>query len=254
MDQAPFADHFSSGSVNYAVFRPTYPIGLVDELARISPGRDLALDCGCGSGQLSVRLAERFDQVVATDASAAQIEQAKRHDRVTYRTAVAEESGLPDASTDLITVAQAAHWLDLGKFYAEVQRVSRPNAVLALITYGMLHVEGPTDPIIQQFYYETIGPFWPAERRHVEDGYRSLPFPFDEVPFPTFAITVDWRYEDVVGYIKTWSAVKAAEKVLGAGPMERFERLLQEAWGDATMVRSVRWPLSLRVGRVRLGR
>ncbi len=246
-----FKDHFSSGAAGYAAYRPTYPIELVDGLARISPSHELALDCGCGTGQLSVLLAERFDEVLATDASAAQIEKTQPREGVSYRTALAEESGLPDASVDLITVAQAAHWLDLEKFYAEVRRVARPNAAVALITYGVLHVEGTVDQIVQRFYYETIAPYWPAERRHVEEGYRSLPFPFPETRLPYLAIEVSWQLEDLVGYVNPWSAVKAAEKVLGSSPVMELEEELRKEWGDAELRRGVSWPLSLRVGNVR---
>jgi SAM-dependent methyltransferase len=250
MASPTFKDHFSSGSANYAAHRPTYPIALVDELATASPGHGLALDCGCGTGQLSVLLAERFDRVVATDASAAQVEKAQPHERVTYRAALAEDSGLADASVDLVTVAQAAHWLDLDKFYDEVRRIARPNAAVALITYGVLHVDGPVDPLVQRFYYETIGPYWPAERRHVEEGYRSLPFPFPERQLPSLAIEVSWSLEDLLGYIDTWSAVKAAEKALGTNPVVDLAAELREAWGDQQVRRKVTWPLSLRVGNV----
>ena len=253
MTTSYFKDYFSSGSAGYATYRPTYPIKLVNELANISPGHRLALDCACGTGQLSVLLAERFDEVIATDASAAQIENAQPREGVTYRTALAEDSGLPDTSVDLITVAQAAHWLNLEKFYAEVRRVARPNAAIALITYGVLHVEGgAVDRIVQHFYDETIGPYWPAERRHVEEGYRNLPFPFRETRLPNLEIEVSWQLDELVGYIKTWSAVKAAEKELGSNPVERFEETLRKEWGDAKATRRVTWPLFLRVGNVQL--
>ncbi len=250
MATANFKDHFSSGSANYAAHRPTYPIQLVDELAKISPGRKLALDCGCGTGQLSVLLAERFEAVVATDASAAQIEKAQPREGVTYRAALAEDSGVPDNSVDLITVAQAAHWLDLEKFYGEVRRVARPDAAIALITYGILHVEGSADPIIQHFYHDVVGPYWPAERRHVEEGYRNLPFPFKERQLPQLAIEVSWNLADLVGYATTWSSVKAAEKALGTNPVPALEEELRKVWGDPEARRRVSWPLSLRVGNV----
>jgi SAM-dependent methyltransferase len=250
MPTSNFKDYFSSGAAGYAAYRPTYPIALVDELANISPGRERALDAGCGTGQLSVLLAERFKEVIATDASAAQIAQAQPRDGVTYRTALAEDSGLSDASVDLITVAQAAHWLDLEKFYTEVRRVARPRAAITLITYGVLHVEGAIDRIAQRFYYETIGPYWPAERRHVEEGYRNLPFPFQETRIPQLDIEVSWRLEDLVGYACTWSAVKAAEKQLGSSLIEAFREELRKEWGDPEIRRRVTWPLSLRVGHV----
>jgi SAM-dependent methyltransferase len=250
MTTSNFKDHFSSGSASYASYRPTYPMQLVDELARISPGRGLALDCGCGTGQLSVLLAERFGRVVATDASAEQIENARPHERVTYRTALAEASGLPDTSADLITVAQAAHWLDLNRFYAEVRRVARPNAAIALITYGMLHVEGAVDPIVQHFYDDIVGPYWPAERRHVEDGYRNLPFPFRETRLPDLAMETSWRLDELVGYISTWSAVKEATKALGRSPMPQLVEALGEVWGNPEVARRVTWPLAVRAGNI----
>ena len=169
-----FKDHFSSGSAEYAAHRPTYPIQLIDELAKVSPSTDRALDCGCGTGQLSVRLAERFNEVIATDASASQIDAAQQREGVKYRTALAQDSGLPSESVDLVSVAQAAHWLDLEKLYVEARRVARPEAVIALITYGVLHVEGSVDRQVQHFYHDTIHPYWPAERRHVENGYHAF--------------------------------------------------------------------------------
>ncbi len=65
-----FKDHFSSRAADYAAYRPSYPPELVDYLADLCPATTLALDCGCGTGQLAVLLARRFEQVIATDASA----------------------------------------------------------------------------------------------------------------------------------------------------------------------------------------
>ena len=245
-----FKDHFSANNAGYTAHRPTYPRALVDFLAAAAPGRQLALDAGCGTGQLSTLLADRFERVVATDASAQQIASAFPHDRVAYYVAPAERSGLPAASVDLVTVAQAAHWLDLGPFYAEVRRVSRPGGVVALVTYGVLHVEdAAADAVAQSFYRDVIGTYWPPERRHVEEGYRSLPFPFDALDAPALDIEAGWKLADLIGYADTWSAVRAAEKAVGRGPIERFHAELAEAWGSPDTIKRVRWPLSLRIGR-----
>ncbi len=245
-----FKDHFSTSSSAYAVYRPTYPRALVDYLADLCGRPEAALDVGCGTGQLSTLLAERFHHVIATDASAQQIQNAKAHPCVEYRVLPAEHTDLPDHSVDLITAAQAAHWFDLSAFYAEVGRVGKPGAILALITYGVLEADPAIDPTIQHFYRDVVGPYWPPERRHVEEGYRSFDFPFEELNAPPLAIEVQWQASDLIGYVDTWSAVRQAEKALGRAPVEEFQRNLLERWGDPERRRTIRFPLSLRVGRI----
>ena len=245
-----FKDHFSDVAGAYAARRPSYPAALGDFLARLAPATRLAWDAGCGSGQLSVVLAGVFEQVVATDASPEQIARGASHPRVEYRCARAEASGLPEYVADLATAAQAAHWFDLPAYFAEVRRVTRPGGVVALISYGVVTVDPDLDAVIRPFYRDVLASYWPPERRHVDEGYRSLPFPFRELDASAFEIRLDWRLEDLVGYVGTWSAVWALEQAEGQGPFASFRRGLEAAWRPATAVRTVRWPLALRVGRV----
>ena len=112
----------------------------------------------------------------------------------------------------------------------------------------MWSIHTATDPVIEQFYTETIGPYWPPERRHVEDGYRTFPFPFTEIEPPEMALEVDWSLAEFLGYIGTWSAVRAARKATGKDPMPLFADALSAVWGDDDFVRTVRWPLAMRVG------
>ena len=249
-DKSNFKDHFSNTS-GYASFRPTYPTELAEFLVRSTYTQKKALDCGCGTGQLSALLAKYFDSVIATDASEAQIKNAKPVVNVRYKVAKAEESDLKDHSVDLITVAQAAHWFDLEKFYAEVKRISKPNAVIALITYGVLFVEGEeVEKVANNFYYNVLNSYWPPERKIVEDGYKNLPFPFKEFPAPEMNMTAEWNLDELVGYIDTWSAMREIEKVQGRDPYDKFRKDLSSVWGDPAYKRKVRWPLSLRVGFV----
>lgn len=249
-----FKDHFSTRSAEYAAHRPTYPRALVEALADCCRSTEAALDVGCGNGQLSVLLADRFRQVTATDASAAQVEQAQPHEGVAYRVAPAERCSLPDGSVDLVTAAQAAHWFDLPAFYAEARRVARPGAVLALVTYGVMRMDGPADDVVQHFYWKVAGPYWPPERRHVEAGYRSLDFPFEEIALPPLAIEVAWRRDDLVGYVDTWSAVRAMEKAIGRDPLDAFVQDLAAVWPDTDERRRVRFPLAVRAGRIAAAR
>ncbi len=247
-----FKDHFSQHAAEYASYRPRYPARLGHELADLCAARELALDCGCGSGQLSVVLARMFDKVVATDASAEQIARAEPCRNVTYRVAPAEESHLPSHSVDLVTVAQAVHWFDLEPFYVEVQRLLKPAGVLALITYGRLVVDDETcNSIIENFYGDALAPFWPPERELVETGYRTLPFPFDELAVPVMRMEADWALEPLVGYISTWSACNALKKAEGSSTFKDFVSQLARAWGNQSATKLITWPLTVRVGRRR---
>lgn len=245
----PFSDHFAPVSGAYADFRPTYPPALFDWLAAVAPGRGLVWDCACGSGQASVDLADRFERVAATDASAAQLEGAARHPQIEYRQAPAEMSGLPDASVDLITVAQALHWFDLPAFYAEARRVLRPGGVLAVWSYGVQTVEGDAvDALVQHFYREVVGPYWPPERVLVEQGYRTLDFPFAEFAPPAFEMTAHWPLSRLLGYFRSWSATGRYIKARGEDPVVGLAEALASLWGDPEAGRQVAWPLALRVG------
>jgi SAM-dependent methyltransferase len=249
METPEVPDHFSRVADGYAAYRPVYPAALVDSLAELVPARDLAWDAGCGSGQLSVGLAQRFARVIATDVSAEQLARASQQPQVEYRRARAEASGIPSGTVDLAVAAQAAHWFDLPAYYDEVRRVSRSGGILALVSYGLIRIAPEVDPVIDAFY-EMLGPYWPPERRHVENGYRSLPFPFAEQPMPPLDMRAAWTLPDVLGYVETWSALRGAEGDTGLVPFEDFRRELKRAWGAAGARRPVRWALSLRVGRV----
>jgi SAM-dependent methyltransferase len=246
----PFADHFSAIASDYAAARPTYPAALFDWLASLVPRTGVAWDCAAGSGQATLELARRFDRVLATDASAAQLAQAPAHPRVTYRAAPAEVSGLPDGSADLVTVAQALHWVDLDPFYAETRRVLAPDGVLAVWCYGMLVVDEPLiDARLAHYYVDQVGPYWAPERRLVETGYRTLAFPFEELVPPPFDMSLDWTLGELAAYLGTWSATEAYRRARGVDPVAPFISALATDWGPPERRRWIRWPLSVRVGR-----
>jgi ubiquinone/menaquinone biosynthesis C-methylase UbiE len=246
----PFHDHFSSIAECYAHFRPRYHPALFDFLATLVPRNAPVWDCACGSGQASLDLATRFNRVVATDASREQIASATAHPNVEYRVAPAEQSGLPGKSVSLITVAAALHWFDLERFYAEVRRVVRPHGVLAAWACPFLEVEGDTaNQLVQEFRRETVGPYWPPERKLAEAGYRTISFPFVEITPPKFCMEARWTLAQFLGYLGTWSATKRFMEATGSNPLEKLSVELSEVWSDGSSTRLVTWPLALRVGR-----
>lgn len=247
-----FKDHFSRLAGQYSAFRPTYPPVLFDYLAQLCPERRKAWDCACGNGQATIALAKHFDSVIATDASPQQLSAAPALPNVTYRVASAEASGIDSKSVDLVTVAQALHWFDLDSFYGEAQRVLVPSGVLAAWTYGVLHVEGDgVDALLQEFYHDIVGPYWPPERRLVEDGYRGLAFPFAEVAPPSFNMEERWERAHLLGYLRSWSATGRYVEDKGVDPVAALESRLEPLWADIHALRKVTWPVALRVGRKR---
>jgi SAM-dependent methyltransferase len=244
------SDHFSQVAGDYAAYRPGYPDELFAWLASLVPRHLLAWDAGTGNGQAAVSLAPYFARVVATDFSAGQIDNAIPHSRVEYHVAPGDQSGLQSDSVDLATVAQALHWFDTGKYFAEVERVLVTGGVVAAWTYGVAHADEPNaDRVLQEFYYEEIGPWWPENRRMVEDGYQSIPFPFIRIPDPSFAMRVEWDLRELAGYIGTWSAVSRYRNARGRDPIPGLTQRLARGWGDPESRRAIHWPLSVLAGR-----
>lgn len=242
-----FKDHFSGQAIAYERYRPRYPQELFAWLAAHAPARDLAVDVATGNGQAAIALSDFFREVFATDASAAQLEAAQARPRVRYRCERAERLSLPAGSADLMVVAQAAHWFDWPAFQAEVRRVLRPGGLFAFWSYGNCESEPAIDRMLEDFSRDVVGPYWPRERRHVEEAYRDLTPPFPEVAVPRFEMRADWDIESVIGYLSTWSAVQRYRRRNDRDPLALLTPLLTRVWG--TGVRQLRWPLVIKAGR-----
>ena len=243
-----FKDLFSQGSSRYAEFRPRYPGALFALLAARAPMQRLAWDCATGNGQAALGLADHFDSVVATDASPQQIAQATPHPRVTYRVAPAESSGLPDGAAGLVTVAQALHWLDRTAFFPEVLRVLAPGGVCAVWCYNLARIRPDIDRLVDDFYSNVVGPWWHPERALVEDGYRGIEFPFEELAMPALSIEKEMTLPALLGYVRTWSAVRGCQAERGIDPVIDLAVRLAPLWGPPQTVRPASWPLSIRAG------
>ncbi len=243
-------DHFSAVADDYAIRRPGYPEELFAYLSGLCARRELAWDCAAGTGQATLPLASRFRRVIASDASPVMLARAPRHETVCYVAATGQQCPLRAATVDLVTVAQALHWFPVELFYREVDRVLVPGGVLAVWSYGYQTVNDPSiDRALATFYAETLGPFWAPERRHVESGYRTLPFPYPELTSPVFAMERRWSLDELLGYIATWSATQHCRQATGANPVGALRRELMPLWGDVRTTRLIHWPLHVRIGR-----
>lgn len=238
--------YFARQADSYKGFRPTYPTELFEWLRVISTG-STAWDAGCGSGQASITLASYFPHVIATDSSQSQIALAPAKSNIDYRCESASRTAIESASIGLTLVAQALHWFDLDAFYAEVRRVSMPNAPLVALTYNLIAIDG-VDEVIRHLYFDVLGPYWPAERKHVESGYREINFPFRRIECPQFAMRAKWTLPHLMGYLRSWSALVIYENTTGNNGLAEIQDQLERAWGDPNAIKDIAWPLSILAG------
>lgn len=242
-----FEDHFSKQSQLYAQYRPQYPAQIYTYLASLTPGHSLAWDCGTGNGQAAIGLAEYFERVYATDASADQISRAHASERVEYHVEPAEHVSLESASVDLVTVAVAVHWFSFDEFYSEVRRVLKPGGILAAWTYSFTEISPAIDALVRKYYYDVLKGYWPERIHYLEERYEALPFPFEEIPSPSFAMESQWTLAQYAGFLDSWSATQRYKEQKGRHPLEEIWGPLSAAWGNEP--RLVRWPLHFRIGR-----
>lgn len=244
----PMKDNFSTQSDQYAQYRPQYPKALFDYLYAHTPKATKAWDCGTGNGQIAYQLAQHFEQVMATDISQKQLEQAQQAPNIQYSVQAAESTNFAAQSFDLIVCAQAIHWFNFEQFYAEVRRTAVPEALLAIVGYGLLRITPAIDALITPFYTQVIGSFWDPERRYTDEHYQSIPFPFEELETPSFQIQLTWTLEHLLGYLNTWSAVKHFIRQHQFNPVEDLAEQLKPLWTEVEYL--VTFPLLLRVARL----
>ena len=244
-------DRFSKQSGTYKKFRPRYPQALYEALLSLVPFKHACWDCGTGNGQAASELAASFKHVYATDISQNQIHHATQKKNVTYIHERAEQTGFPDNSFDLITVAQAIHWFDLEAFGKEVGRVAKNGGILGVWGYGLLKIDPAIDPIIQDFYLNKVGPYWNHERKHIDSAYQSIQFDFEEIELKQkFSIKEQRNPEQLKGYFNSWSSVQNyLRKNPGGNPVGELMKRLKKHWKSGSPMQVI-FPVFLRVWRV----
>ncbi len=242
-------DNFSQHATQYALYRPDYPEVLYSYILGLCKERKIAWDCGTGNGQVATKLSEYFEQVYATDISEKQLSNAIKKENIHYSLQPAERTSFSKNFFDLIVVAQAIHWFDFDLFYQEVKRTIKPNGLLIVVGYGLLKVNPEIDEIINTFYHNTIGPYWDAERHYIDEEYKTIPFPFEELSGPDMLSILDWSFEHFMGYINTWSAVQHFIKEKGYNPVEQLAQDILPFWPEQE-IKKVSFPILLRAGKV----
>ncbi|XP_010246243.1 PREDICTED: putative methyltransferase DDB_G0268948 [Nelumbo nucifera] len=258
------ADLFNVQAKQYSETRPSYPPELFQFISSKTPSHNLAWDVGTGSGQSAKSLAGIYKNVVATDTSQEQLAFASKLPNIRYQQTLpimsideVEQQVARQASVDVVTVAQALHWIDLPNFYQQVNWVlKRPHGVIAVWCYIEPEVSDSVDDVFWRVYRES-GPYWAPARKLVDDKYQSIHFPFEPVegtdhtgPFK-FESNQSMNLDIYLTYIRSWSAYQTARKagveLLREDVIEDFKR----AWGDdGRSEKVVRFPVYLRMGKV----
>ena len=240
-------DNFSKQSGAYSKFRPVYPDTLYACLYEQVNIFERAWDCGTGNGQVAGILADQFQDVEATDISQKQLDRAKQKDNIHYSLQAAETALFPPNHFDLITVGQAIHWFDHDRFYTKVKDCLRPNGLLAEFGYQLFRVDETVNRVIDYFDRDLIGPYWDAERRHIDEAYATIPFPFASIATPNLSMQYEWSLEQTIGYLTTWSSVQHYRKAKGHDPVELIRERLTQAWGESAM-KTINFRILLRLG------
>ncbi len=242
-------DNFSSQSEDYSRFRPNYPTAMIDYIMGFVGCRSCALDVATGNGQVASLLSPYFDRVFATNISARQLENAIMKPNILYRQQLAEHTDFDDNCFNLITVAQAIHWLAFDDFYSEVYRILRPDGIFAVLGYGLLVTNPDSDAILNGYYQKIVGPYWDPERKYIDAHYQTIPFPFEEIKIQSFENQFVWTLDQLVGYLKTWSATQHHKEETGTDPIALIYDELKISWGKSD--RKVTFPLFLRMGTLK---
>lgn len=248
MSNCGFQDRFGAQADAYRQFRPSYPPRLFAALAAAGNAHELAWDCATGSGQAALPLARFYESVLATDASSKQLSHAANADAVYFVQARAEAPCLKPASVDLLVVAQALHWFNLPTFFPVAKTALKPGAVFAAWTYNLMTVDDAINPLLNDFYHNTLGAHWSGKRRLVESGYADITLPFDKLELGEFAMAASWSLNQLCGYLSTWSALQHYKDTKGEDPLPHLRTQLLQVWGAKDAARHVSWPLSIKAG------
>jgi SAM-dependent methyltransferase len=241
-------DNFSLQADLYAKYRPNYPPELFQYIVGLTERRDAAWDCATGNGQSAKELTPYFKKVMATDISRKQLDNAAVASNIFYSVQPAERTDFEDHTFDLVTVSQALHWFNFHDFYNEVNRVGRPGAILAVWAYSLLSVSPQVDKILQAYHFETLKDYWDNERKYVDEGYATLPFPYVELKTPSFAIKYKWTPDDLKGYLSTWSALQKFIGKNAYNPLDELMARIRKHWPSGK--KEVRFPIHLRAGKI----
>jgi ubiquinone/menaquinone biosynthesis C-methylase UbiE len=242
-------DNFSKQASGYSKYRPHYPNELIDYLISFVNNKSKALDVATGNGQIAHKLSTVFEKVYGIDSSQNQLDNAIQAPNVVYQLESAEKTSFEKDSFDLITVAQAVHWFDFDLFYKEIYRILKPDGIFAVLGYGLFSTNAESDLILRNYYYNIVGPYWDKERKYLDENYTTIPFPFDEIKTESFENHFTWSFEELMGYLETWSSTQHYILKNDRNPLDLIREELKKSWQKND--KKVTFPLLFRIGKLK---
>jgi ubiquinone/menaquinone biosynthesis C-methylase UbiE len=204
-------------AAGYALFRPQYSTKIRDVIRAFmkkhSCSFDSMVDVACGSGQGTHFWTDSFKNCIGLDISKEQIKNAKEKfnsmgvKNVDFGVSSAENLPKHLKECDLVTIAQAWHWINADAFYKEADRVLKSPGVLAVYGYGIPYFKNSTKAsnIVLHYHNVTLKDYWDPHRCHIVNKYSEVKLPYETaerhdlvqewpVPLPHF-----------ISYLGTWS-------------------------------------------------
>lgn len=129
-----FQPRFGHAAGEFQRYRPEYPPELFEHiLAAIPSGcRERAIDIGAGTGKATRALLPHFREVVAVEPDPGMAAKLREDfPAVIVHNITAEDFSQPPATVDLVTVANALHWMDAPRVFANVHSWLRPAGIFA---------------------------------------------------------------------------------------------------------------------------
>jgi len=260
-------DLFANQAKEYAIYRPQYTSSFLGNivlkanpeltsLEQISSTKKLekrAVDVATGTGFVASFLADFYSSVTGIDQSKNQLTNAIKKDNIEYKTGSAYDLGIEKESVDLITIAQAIHWLDTNKFYDECARVLKKNGALAIIGYATPILLDSSLNELFQTYYKFTGPFWECSRALLDTRYADLNLPpFNDIQKIEEPLNKTLPAASFVNYMKTWSAYQVyleKKDPKSENELELFTKRFYEMVGGEQKLIEVTWPMFAIVSR-----
>ena len=247
----------------YSKFRPTYPKAVLDIISGFiskNGGRfGLAVDVACGSGQSTFYLRNCFAHCIGIDISKSQVAQAQKKcqeqgdPNVEFRVGDVADLPVEDGAVDLLTCAQAWHWIDPTHLYREASRVLKPKGCLAIYGYGNVQlINKECNELVSSFYWSTLKGYWHQNRKHINNLYTEVKLPYLVTERHDITSAMTMEVPHFIGYVSSWSGYQDyCEKNPGNKALEELQEkitgILQQS--QSNMELEISFPVFVILGQ-----